>query len=343
MNKIVSFIIPAYNAENFLAKCLDSLLVDKCLKDIEIIVVNDGSTDSTKNIAQKYQENFQYCITIINKENGGHGSAINYGVKKASGKYFRVLDSDDWIVSENLEQQITILKETNSDVIINNFHSYDIITQIYRLYSVDCEYCLQEISMDELINVYSSLARNCSFHGISYNTEFYRKLNLLLTEKIFYDDNEFAIIPMLSAKSIKLIPISFYQYRIGDVNQSVAFPNQVKRIGNIEMVIKSIISNYKSLEIESASNTEYYLRQLSQLVVSYFAVALVKNQNKKDGRKIAKKMISYLEINERRILKRTSKKYSIMLFLNRMHLSQRLYQKLLDSKLYQFFLIKWIG
>ena len=101
-NPVLSIVIPAYNIETFLPKCLDSLVYAKNIGDCEIIVVNDGSKDNTLKIAKEYEKNFPSVVRVFDKENGGHGSAVNLGMKVAKGKYFKILDSDDWFVTSNL-------------------------------------------------------------------------------------------------------------------------------------------------------------------------------------------------------------------------------------------------
>lgn len=341
MSKTLSFIIPAYNAQAYLEKCLDSLVVEACLPALEIIVVNDGSSDATANIASDYVARYPQTVFLLNKENGGHGSAINAGLEQAQGCYFRVLDADDWIVSDNLPLVISKLAEQDVDALIFDFDTYDINTAKRRLYSVATEYGESAIGIKELLAVYGQVARNCSFHGICYNSEFYRSTGLQLTEKIFYDDNEFAIIPMLDVETLRLIPLAFYQYRIGDVNQSVAFPSQVKRMGNYEAVIYHIVAARQGRQLEP-EREEYYLRQLSQLVVSYLAIALVKNPQKPAGRKLAQAMMEYLSAEASAVLPYLHRKYSLMLALNRLHVSPLLYQGLLDSGLYRAFQKRWI-
>ncbi|MCL2190063.1 MAG: glycosyltransferase family 2 protein, partial [Defluviitaleaceae bacterium] len=93
---IITFIVPAYNSEGTLEKCLHSLLDKQSQSKIEILIVNDGSTDSTAEIAQVFVNKHPNC-RLINKENGGHGSVINVASKLASGKYIKVIDSDDWV------------------------------------------------------------------------------------------------------------------------------------------------------------------------------------------------------------------------------------------------------
>ena len=123
-NKVLSFIVPAYNSEETLNCCLDSFLVPSLLGKIEVFVVNDGSTDNTESIAQTYAEQY-HCFHLINKANGGHGSVINYAVNIISGKYFKIIDSDDHIKSDNLAEFINALEIFNADVVFTHFRTID--------------------------------------------------------------------------------------------------------------------------------------------------------------------------------------------------------------------------
>ena len=111
MNKILSVVVPTYNVKNYLDRCLLSLTADEhTLRDLDIIIVNDGSLDSSLEIAKRYEKKYSESITVIDKENGGHGSTINTGLKYAIGKYFRVLDSDDWVNTLDFKPFIKDLK-----------------------------------------------------------------------------------------------------------------------------------------------------------------------------------------------------------------------------------------
>ena len=122
--KKISFIVPCYNSENYLERCINSLLVGQ--DEVEIIIVNDGSTDNTKEIADEYAKKYPHIIKVIHKENGGHGSGVNTGLKKASGTYFKVVDSDDWLDKNSLLELLSAIKEMESsknevDLIICNY------------------------------------------------------------------------------------------------------------------------------------------------------------------------------------------------------------------------------
>ena len=119
--KILSIVIPVYNTEKYIERCLGSLLINEIIDDIEIIAVNDGSKDNSITVLNKYKEKYPNSIVIIDKENGGHGSTINVALNIATGKYFRVIDSDDWVDSKNFLSLIENLKRQDVDLVVTNY------------------------------------------------------------------------------------------------------------------------------------------------------------------------------------------------------------------------------
>ena len=106
--KYISFVVPCYNSEEYMEKCIESLLIGK--DDVEIIIIDDGSSDNTGKIADRYQKKYPKIVKAIHQENGGHGAGINTGLKHATGKYFKVVDSDDWLDAKAYKK---LLKEVN--------------------------------------------------------------------------------------------------------------------------------------------------------------------------------------------------------------------------------------
>ena len=115
MEKILSIIIPVYNVEQYLDKCLSSVLNINQREEIEVLAINDGSTDGSLEILKKFQKEYPSVLQVIDKQNGGHGSAWNEGLKLATGKYIKFLDSDDWF--SNLDRLIRLLKNLDVDVL----------------------------------------------------------------------------------------------------------------------------------------------------------------------------------------------------------------------------------
>ena len=122
--KYISFAIPCYNSEAYMAQAIESILPGG--EDVEILIVNDGSKDRTAEIGKEYEEKYPGIVKLINKENGGHGDAVNAGLSHASGKYFKVVDSDDWVDRISLMKILNVLKnfeeeEQEVDMLIANY------------------------------------------------------------------------------------------------------------------------------------------------------------------------------------------------------------------------------
>lgn len=154
MEKIkVTLIIPIYNSEEYIERCIDSLL-EQTLKDIEILCVNDGSTDNSQQILEKYAEKYNN-ITVLKKENGGCGSARNLGIENAKGEYIEFVDSDDILEKDAVEKMYNSAKKYDSDLVVCGMYRIDevtgkIITQ--DMMNVRKEYIdLESDSMDELL------------------------------------------------------------------------------------------------------------------------------------------------------------------------------------------------
>lgn len=339
--KQLTIAIPAYNSENFIRKCLDSMVgIDPRL---EIIVIDDGSTDRTAEIANEYSSLYPDVVFVISKANGGHGSGINTAIKHATGRYFKVIDSDDWIVTENLIPLLDELEQTDADAIITGYNTINMVSGKVLSYSSECKYVGEVIDIEQLLEVYDGISSCCSFHGLMYRTEMYRNAEIVLSEGIFYEDQEYATLPFVRAETVLILPFFFYQYLIGNSNQSVAFHNQVKRIGHIEAVIKSILEYRKIHSPLRAGCEEYFMRKLAVVVVSYFAVALVKNPNKRQGREQAATFEKWLSQAEPELLRRTEKKRKTMNVFNRLHIPPELYQAILDTDFYKKFRKIWMN
>lgn len=323
----LSIIIPAFNVEIYLNKCLKSLTDEFVLNDIEVIIIDDGSSDNTSKIALEYVHKFSKNFRLVQKENGGHGSVINLGVALANGRYFKILDADDWLI--NLKKFVEILKKTQADVVITGYQSIHKNGKILE-FSSKCKIENQEVGLSQLLSVYHEISSCCSFHGITYKTQTYLESGTKLTENIFYDDQEFSCVPFKNVKTIKIAPIYFYQYAIGNENQSVSYKNQVKYINNIEKVCFSIINHMNSCELTQETK-EFYMRKLSVVVVSYFVVALIKNPNKKQGIQQSKEFEKKLNIKNSEIMIRVKKKLKILKLLNKINISPDMYQNFLDS------------
>lgn len=333
MEKLLTIIIPCYNSSEYIDKCISSLIVEEIIDKLEVIVVNDGSTDGCEMICSTYVEKYPNTVMLLNKENGGHGSAINEGVKFANGKYMKVLDADDWLKKDNLELFIKKLEKIDADVVLTHHHTVDVCTGQVKGWTSFPPKFEVGYTLEYIVNNWKLFDRSMTFHGITYNTTFYKEHCIKLSENIFYEDHEYATFPCCYARSVVPIDIYIYEYRIGDVSQSVSHSNQLNRITHTETVIKRLILEKKTVKTERV-NVHYIEKKTHLLILSYLVTSLLCDDNKCRGRERAKAVMDLVKNQDYRIYEMTKTHYRILKTLNILHVSVNQYQWVLSSRVY---------
>lgn len=249
--KLISFTVPCYNSEKYMKKCIDSLLVGG--DDVEIIIIDDGSFDNTLMIANEYVKKYPNICRACHKENGGHGSGVNMGIEMATGLYFKVVDSDDYLQKEALLELIRTIKmhitnNEEADLYITNF--------IYDRQSDNSQY-VSEYSNNFPVRSFFSwrdtkplkLWKMLLMHSLLYKTEKLRESNTILPNHTFYVDNIYAYKPLPYMKKIFYLDVNLYMYYIGRADQSVVIGNMVKRYDQQIRVMNIMLSAYTYKEI----------------------------------------------------------------------------------------------
>lgn len=296
----VSCIVPVYNVDKYLEKCLDSL-VSQTLQDIEIIAVNDGSTDSSQEIINKYVEKFPQKVKCINKENGGQGSARNCGLEIAQGEYISFVDSDDWLQLDCFEEMYKIAKKNNSDIVIcnmvDNFENGNII--VY-----DC------------VHYKHPALKTMSACNKLFKKDLIGKTRF--PEKIWYEDFAFTTPLILKAKIITPIDRNFYQCHIREVSTM----NNNNSIKNLD-----IITAYEEVASRTKIDGTYEKNKqlLDYILLEHIAITTVNrvaNQRSKDRKKVIKQLISYskknisYDIKNNKYFNEKDKNFKLIYFLN---------------------------
>ncbi len=335
MEKILSFIIPSYNSQKYLDKVIPSLLEKSVIDKLDIIIVNDGSTDDTITVATKYCEQYPDSVRLITQENKGHGGALNTGCAEAKGKYLKVIDADDWIETQNLPKFIEKLENCDSDVVLTHHYTINVSTnEINKWMSYPDEF-EKAYSFDEIMKKWDSFDRSLTFHGITYNTEFYHKYGMQLSEHVFYEDHEFATVPCCYAKTITPIDMFIYDYRIGDVEQSVSDVNQLKRLSHIETVLNRLVSVYEKPEHDlSDAGKEYLCMKTQGVLLAYIKTVLLVEKNKKLGRQKASEIMEMMQKRMPMAYELSQKQHQIFTYMNQLHISKSTWEKICHSKLY---------
>ena len=225
-NKILTVVIPTYNMEKYLRRCLDSLIEsDQQMQMLEVLVINDGSKDSSSQIAHEYQDRYPQTFRVIDKENGNYGSCVNRGLKEATGKYFRLLDADDQFRTESLMKFIDILLKTDADMVLthhcftfdgNNkkveYQPRSAKIKYGEIYAAD-DFDFEELGCDKTLLL---------MHSITYKLEILRKVGLRHQTGISYTDTEFVYFPLVAVKNILPVDIYLYAYTRGRDGQTVS-------------------------------------------------------------------------------------------------------------------------
>ena len=208
---LISVVIPVYNVEDYIEECLDSI-INQTIKEIEIIVVNDGSKDGSIEKVLKYKDD---RIIIVNKETGGLSSARNAGFKVAKGKYTYFIDSDDFLLNNYcLKEMYDIAEEDSSDIVVGNGYKYYSENNMKELYRDKNVFKRSVMGSKEFLTKF--INTNSMITPIYYNmykTKFLRENNLLFKEGRIHEDQEFITRAMFLSNKISVYPKSFYAYR----------------------------------------------------------------------------------------------------------------------------------
>lgn len=239
--KYLTISVAAYNAEKWLEKCLNSFVIHEILENIEVLIVDDGSTDSTAEIAEKYVSQYPNVFVLINKENGGHGSTINTGIKAASGLYFKLVDADDWVEKEGMLDLLNEIKKHTADAFISPYYKCfektgkKILVNSPRLQNL----VGKEQSAESLYKQYEF-----ALHSLTFKTEILQRHFTRIDEKCFYVDNEYVCFYINYVKNVILTGLPVYDYRIGTNEQSININNMMKRLDQQLKVINRLMDFY---------------------------------------------------------------------------------------------------
>lgn len=280
MNKVLTVVVPAYNMEKYLDKCLTSLILQDAdlMNQLEVLVVNDGSKDRSSEIAHGYQNRFPETFRVIDKENGNYGSCINRGLKEAKGKYIKILDADDSFDNKSFASYIEFLELADCDMILNDFKHVDdsgrTIRKIRHKQPINKVFSMNGISPRKM--------RTILMHGVAYKTDILRKMNYHQTEGISYTDMEWVFMPCSKVHTISYFNKYLYCYLWGREGQTVDSVIHAKSISHENRVLETMITFYESLNDKGEAN--YYLdNRLRRRLANLYKLYLLNDALSVDG------------------------------------------------------------
>lgn len=303
--KILSIAVPCFNSASYMRKCIDSLLVGR--EDVEILIVNDGSNkDDTAKVADEYEEKYPTICKAIHKENGGHGDAVMFGLRGATGEFFKVVDSDDYLDERSFLQVINKLKEfrrnkENLDMLLCNF-IYDKdgakrkrVMTYKRNLPVN-----QKFHWDDIKPFH--IGQYILMHSVIYRRELLIENELSLPKHTFYVDNIFVYQPLKSVKDIYYMDVNLYRYYIGREDQSVNEQVMIGRIDQQIKVNKLMLSFFDPYDVPNKKLRAYLINYLEIMMVISSILAI--RSEKEENMKKKKELWAYLKDLNPRLYRR---------------------------------------
>ncbi|MBQ9142628.1 MAG: glycosyltransferase family 2 protein [Lachnospiraceae bacterium] len=305
--KLLSIAIPCYNSEQYMRKCIDSLLVGG--NDVEILIVDDGSTkDRTAEIADEYALQYPDIVKAIHKENGGHGSAVNAGIANATGLYFKVVDSDDWVKEEAYMQILETLRNLTGgrntlDMLISNF-----------VYEKEGEKRKRVMHYRHMMPVGEMFTwSDCKhfrkghyilMHSVIFRTKLLRECDLHLPEHTFYVDNIYVFEPLPYVKNMYYMDVNFYRYYIGRTDQSVNESVMISRIDQ-QIKVNKIMIDYlekNQNEIRRTKRLYQYMKNYLEIVTTASTALLLRSETEENLQK-KEELWQYMKKKDRGLYK----------------------------------------
>ena len=278
--KILSISVAAYNLGGMIDECLKSFCDERFIDDIEVIVVDDGSKDDTPQRVEKYVKKYPKSIKLIRQINSGPGATVNTGIKHATGKYFRMVDGDDWVNSDDFAVLIEKLKTVDVDAVFANYVTYHnkrkAIKAVHRAndmpVGVVFDFNDWEYHYDPPVQM----------HNTIYRTEIMKKHVKL--DDGFYTDSEYMFYPTPYIKNAIYYDLNIYYYRIAMAGQSTSPEKMRRNLANHRLILDRHLAYYEKVKDKLRPNVRKYLaRQVSGFVINHFDIIILANEEDMTG------------------------------------------------------------
>lgn len=277
---LLTIVIPSYNMEEFLPHGLEKLLAASQKEQMEVIVVNDGSKDKTLEIAKGFEQRFPGTVKVINKENGHYGSCINEGLKEARGKYFRIMDADDWFEPADVDQFIDRLSRCEADLVVTfrtevkTLRSGETVEERLPLKGVEYG---KEYDATQFRFLQYAHGNEFNMHSMTYKTEILKAVGLSLPTGVCYTDLIYCSAPLHAIKTLMVFDIYLYHYRMLREGSSTTFQSFAKNLRHILVVMAEMLRNLEKNKSENPIVKENQIKYIKD-DATYILLEILKVQ-----------------------------------------------------------------
>lgn len=291
MEKILSVSVAAYNLESMIRQCLDSFIRPEILEKVEVLVTDDGSKDQTREIVAEYEKKYPGSFKLIAQKNAGPGSTVNSGLAHATGKYFRMVDGDDWVNNNEMETYLTYLEEHDTDMVCTSYCCVDHETGEKRLEMLKTDIMDREIQFEQV-------AKDLflAMHNITYKTSILKE-NSIRLDNGFYTDLEYLLFPTPYIHTVAFLSQTIYMYRVSLSTQSMNIKSLQKNVQMHRDVLEHLLREYEAYHMSAhwnASIGSYYCKRIAATVGTQLSIYL-SFKDTKTYKKITKAMVEELK------------------------------------------------
>ena len=337
---VLTIAVPTFNMDWCLNKNLATYCDPRLSGKVEVLCLNNASEDRSKDIILSFAEREPAIFRLVDRDSRGYGSSINDAIRLARGRYFRIVDADDWVGTEELIRLVEKLESCSCDVVLTD---YTIVNMQDGACTPVCA-GTYDVPYDEVLSSLCMPTKTLpSIHATTYRTELLRENGFQMQDGIFFVDEEYVILPYLHVKTVLYEPFNVYRYQVANPEQSTSPKNRGKYYGHREQVLKRLLKEYDSARKSGCSkeSLNYCRERILRGVGDHFTTLLIYVEDRKEGRRLAALWKKYIlkEVPDFWLL--VWKKEKLLRLFNQLRLSQKMYIKI--KKLYLYAESNWKG
>ncbi|WP_066460095.1 glycosyltransferase family 2 protein [Anaerotruncus rubiinfantis] len=322
MERVLTIAVPSYNMEKHLPKNLPSYADERLAGKVQVIVLDNASEDETASIAQGFVDRYPEIFTLLRRDSRGYGGSINAAMALARGKYFRIVDADDWVDTEELVRFVEKLRDCGADVVQTNYR------RVVMGSGEELPFRFSGVEYEKVYTGFSPCRENAPcIHSTTYRTELLRESGFQMQDGIFFVDEEYVILPFLSAKSVVYYDLDIYRYLVGNPAQSTSPENRAKYAAHRAQIVRRLLEVYGTAKM-SPDVRNYCFFRIAQAAADHLTTLYIYLPDRMAGRKAGMSWETYVRGKNPEIYAAIRKKGFLLRQLNRLHVGLSGYEKL---------------
>lgn len=290
---ILTIAIPTYNMERWLEKNLATYCDEALYNRLEVLCLNNASDDSSEEIIKRFVDRYPRIFSLVDRKSRGYGGSINEAIRLATGRYFRIVDADDWVETSELVELVDTLEDCRADVVLTDYEIVNMMTEeMTPVRAGD-----HKIEYGRLYQSFENTIRTLpSIHGTTYRTGLLRECSFFMQDNLFFVDEEYVVLPYLAARSVIYLDCDVYRYQVANPNQSTSPQNRAKYQEHREKILKRLISEYHQAQKHDPGNMAlaYCFERIHRGVGDHFTTLYMYVEDRREGRRMAAAWRAYI-------------------------------------------------